>query len=151
MDETAAAGLLAKAGPCAGCGAQNVIPARYPPVTDDLFPGIPAPCRQYQVAVDLAVTAGRGDMDAAGFLESLTMLEARLGSAGVPLAMMAAAVRIEVIVDAPDPETALTAGIAVVTAAGAGRRLGVKGARILSEQLTGCSTTAREPAVLTAG
>lgn len=151
MDETAAAGLLAKAGPCARCGAQNVIPGRYPPGMDELFPGLPGSCRQYQVAVDLAVTAGRGDMDAAGFLESLTMLETRLGGAGVPLAMMAAAVRIEVLVDAPDPETALAAGIAAVTAAAAGRRLGVRGARILSEQLTGCAAPAREPAVLTAG
>jgi hypothetical protein len=118
---------------------------------DQLFAGLPSPCRQYQLAVDLAVTAGRGDMDAAGFLESLTMLEARLGGAGVPLTMMAAAVRVEVIVEAPDPETALTAGIAAVTAAAAGRRLAVKGARILSEQLTGCAATAREPATLTAG
>lgn len=118
---------------------------------DDLFPGLPASCRQYQIAVDLAVTAGRGDMDAAGFLESLTLLEARLGSAGVPLEKMAAAVRIEVIVGAADPETALAAAIAAVTAAAAGRRLGVKGARILSEQHTSCAAAAREPAILTAG
>ncbi len=97
----------------------------------------------YRITVELAVTAGRGDMDAAGFLESLNAVGVQLDIAGVPLALMAATVCVVVIVDAADPVTALLAGTDAVAAAVRGRRLKVKGAR--------ADTTAREPVALTAG
>ncbi len=118
------------------------MPRRYPPLMDELFAELPAR-RRYRIAVELAVTAGRGDMDAAGFPESLNAVGVQLDVAGVPLALMAATVCAGVIVDAADPVTALIAGTDAVAAAVRGRRLKVKGARV--------DTTAGEPVALTAG
>lgn len=92
-----------------------------------MIAGLPPRCRQYKVEV--AVAGGRGALDAVRFAEVLDSAGVRLDVAGVPLALMAAAVTVVVVVEAADPVTALITGAdAVARAAGDGME--VKSARV---------------------